>query len=84
MMDGHIQYIANKYRRNPWLDQDNYVEVWLEKDSLKPDFACSSLVLASFIGGSVMCNEDKYLVGHIGHPSCSKRKTRLLITVFMW
>ena len=34
MMEGHIQYIADKYRRNPWLDQDNYVEVWLEKDAL--------------------------------------------------
>lgn len=34
MMSGHIQYIADKYRRNPWLDQDNYLEVWLEKDAL--------------------------------------------------
>jgi hypothetical protein len=34
MMANHIEYAASKYRRNPWLDQDNYVEVWLEKDAL--------------------------------------------------
>jgi len=34
MMASHIEYAASKYRRNPWLDQDNYVEVWLEKDAL--------------------------------------------------
>ena len=34
MMAATLDYAANKYRRNPWLDQDNYVEVWLEKDAL--------------------------------------------------
>jgi len=34
MMAGTVEYMADKYRRNPWLDQDNYVEVWLEKDAL--------------------------------------------------
>lgn len=34
MMANTLDYAANEYRRNPWLDQDNYVEVWLEKDAL--------------------------------------------------
>lgn len=34
MMSNNIEYVANKYRRDPWLVQDNYVEVWLEKDAL--------------------------------------------------
>lgn len=34
MMAATLDYAANKYRRNPWLDQDSYIEVWLEKDAL--------------------------------------------------
>lgn len=33
-MTGQVGYMAQQYRRDPWLDQDNYVEVWLEKDAL--------------------------------------------------
>jgi len=29
-----LEESANRYRVNPWLDQDNYCEVWIEKDAL--------------------------------------------------
>jgi hypothetical protein len=34
MMTRTLDYAANQYKRDPWLDQENYVEVWLEKDAL--------------------------------------------------
>lgn len=31
---GYIQTVSRGYRRNYWEDQPNYIEVWIEKDSL--------------------------------------------------
>jgi len=34
MMADQIEAFASHYSRNPWEDQENYVEVWIEKDAL--------------------------------------------------
>jgi hypothetical protein len=34
LLSGVLDYAANNYKRDPWLAQDNHLEVWLEKDAL--------------------------------------------------
>jgi hypothetical protein len=45
-----IEATANSYRLNKWADQDNYVEVWIEKDALKGvlEACCPDLDVAFF------------------------------------
>jgi hypothetical protein len=34
LLSNILDYAATSYKRDPWLDQDNHLEVWLEKDAL--------------------------------------------------